>query len=141
MKTDPTGNQDEALHRVLQEWRADAALPPGFQDHVWLRIERVQAPATPSAWAAIIKCFEEQLAWLRIERAQASTASSAWAAIMHWIDTVLPRPALAASYVSALLVIGGTAGWTQAHQTSVHVREELGQRYVRAVDPYLAARE
>jgi hypothetical protein len=40
-----------------------------------------------------------------------------------------------------LLAAGLTAGWTQAHQKTIHVRDELGQRYVRALDPYLAPRE
>jgi hypothetical protein len=113
MKTDPPSNQDETLHKVLQEWRTQASLSPGFQEQVWRRIERAQASARPSMWAAI----------------------------SHWIETVLPRPALAGSYVAVLLAIGVTAGWTQARQETTHVRDELGQRYVRVLDPYLTPRE
>jgi len=113
MKTNQPGNQDETLHKVLQEWRTQAALPPGFQEHVWRRIEHAQAPAAPSVWAAI----------------------------SHWIGTVLPRPALAGSYAAVLLTIGATAGWAQAHETSARVKDKLGERYVRELDPYQAPRE
>ena len=112
MKTNQPGNHDDPLHKVLQEWRADTSLPTGFQEQVWRRIERAQASAAPSVWAAV----------------------------SNWIATVLPRPALAATYVAVLLAIGVTAGWTQAHQETHHVRDELGQRYVRVLDPYLAPR-
>lgn len=113
MKNSQPGNHDDPLHQVLQEWRPDASLPPGFQEQVWQRIERAQAPAAPSVWAVVT----------------------------HWVETVLPRPALAASYLAVLLIVGGTAGWAQAHQETAHVRDELGQRYVRVLDPYLAPRE
>src|SRR5882757_533301 len=105
MKTKEPDSHDAALRKVLKEWRTDAALPPRFQESVWQSIERKQAP-TPSMWDAVAR----------------------------WIGTVLPRPALAASYVALLLVIGGTAGWTQAHQTNARVKSELGARYVHALD-------
>ena len=113
MKTDQPGNEEQALRKVLQQWRAEASLPPGFQEHVWRRIERTQAPAAPPVWAAISR----------------------------WIEMLLPRPALTASYVAGLLTIGVTAGWAQAHETSARVKNELGQRYVRVLDPYQAPRE
>lgn len=113
MKTSEPDNQDDALRKVLREWRPAISLPPRFQEQVWQRIERAQSPAPPS---------------LRL-------------VIAHWIGAVLPRRALAASYVAALLVVGVTAGWVQAHQATAHVRDELGQRYVRVLDPYLAPRE
>jgi hypothetical protein len=53
----------------------------------------------------------------------------------------LPRPALAASYVAILLAIGVTAGWTQARHETARVKGELGQRYIRVLDPYQAPRE
>jgi hypothetical protein len=113
MKTSEPSNHDEPLRKVLKEWRCDAPLPPRFQEQVWQRIERAQAPATPSVWAFI----------------------------SHWIGTVLPRPALAASYVALLLTVGVTAGWAQARQESARVKDELGQRYVRVLDPYQAPRQ
>src|SRR5438445_13612530 len=102
MKTDEPGNHDEALSKVLKEWRTDASLPPRFQEGAWRRIERAQAPAAPSVWATIA----------------------------HWIGTVLPRPALAASYVAILLAIGVTVGWAQAHQETRRVKKnEYARRF------------
>ena len=112
MKTTDPGNHDEPLRRVLKEYRADAPLPPRFQEQVWQRIARAQAPAPPSVWAVF----------------------------SHWISTALPRPALAASYVAILLAVGGTAGWAQGRQESARLKNALGQRYVRVLDPYQAPR-
>ena len=113
MKANEPGNHDEPLRKLLKEWRTDAPLPPRFQETVWQRIERAQAPVPPSVWAAIA----------------------------HWIGTVLPRPALAVSYVAVLLTIGVTAGWAQARQETARIHDELGQRYVRVLDPYQAPRQ
>ena len=110
MNTREPANNDEALRKVLQEWRMEASLPPRFQEAVWRRIERAQAPAAPSAWRVIT----------------------------HWISSILPRPALAAAYLAILLTIGATAGWSQARQESARVRGELGERYIRGLDPYAA---
>jgi hypothetical protein len=112
MKINAPNNRDEALRKLLKEWRTETALPPRFQEQVWQRIEGAQAPASPS---------------LRL-------------VIAHWIEAILPRPALAVSYVVVVLVVGVTAGWAQARQTNTHVRDELGQRYVRILDPYLTPR-
>lgn len=109
--TRPT-DDDEAISKVLKEWHSDAPLPPRFQEQVWRRIELAKTPAVPSVWAVIA----------------------------HWVGTVLPRPALAAAYVAVLLTIGVTAGWAQARQETARVKDELGQRYVRVLDPYLAPR-
>src|SRR5206468_7552085 len=112
MKTNEPGNHDEALRKVLKEWRTEVALPPRFQEQVWQRIERAQSQAV----------------------------SSVLAVIAHWVGTVLPRPALAVSYVAVLLTTGVTVGWAQARQETARVKDELGQRYVRVLDPYLAPR-
>jgi hypothetical protein len=112
MSTNEPGNQDAALGKLLHEWRADAPLPPHFQ----------------------------QAVWRRIEGAQASRASSVWTAIAGWIGTALPRPALAAAYVAILLTLGVTAGWTQARQETARVKNELGERYIRTLDPYQVPR-
>ena len=113
MKTNKPGNHDDALRKVLKEWRPDVALPPRFQESVWQCIERTQASTTPSVWVVVA----------------------------HWIGTMLPRPAMAAAYVAILLVVGATAGWTQAHQTNIRVNNELGARYVQQLDPYQAVRQ
>lgn len=113
MKTNKPDNHEDALREVLKEWRTDAALSPRFQESVWQSIERAQASAAPSMWDAVAR----------------------------WIGTMLPRPALAVSYIALLLVIGGTAGWTQAHQTNARVKSELGERYVHELNPYQATRQ
>ena len=115
MKANEPGDHEEALRKVLKEWRVGAALPPRFQEEVWRRIEQA-------------------------ERAPAPIAPSVRAFITHWIGTVLPRPALAASYVAILLAIGVTAGWAQAHRETRRVKNELGERYVRVLDPYQTPR-
>jgi hypothetical protein len=108
----PSDN-DKSLTDLLAHWKVDAALPPRFHEGVWSRIERAQVPAEPSVWAVIT----------------------------HWIGSVLPRPALAASYIAILLTIGLTAGWTQARQETARAKGELGGRYVRVLDPYQAPRQ
>ena len=113
MKPNEPGEYDEPLHKVLQEWRVEAPLPSRFQESVWQRIEPAQTTATPSVWAIIV----------------------------HWIGTVLPRPALAVSYVAVVLTIGATAGWAQARQEAARLHDELGHRYVRLLDPYQAPRQ
>jgi hypothetical protein len=112
MTTNDSGEHDEALRKLLKEWRTEAPLPPHFQENVWQRIEHTQGSARPSLWTVII----------------------------HWIGTELPRPALAASYVAVLLAVGVTAGWAQGRQQTARVKDELGQRYVRVLDPYLTTR-
>jgi hypothetical protein len=111
MKTDPS-NHDEELSKLLKEWCSEAAVPPRFQECVWQRIERTQL----------------------------STTHSAWAVVAHWIGTVLPRPALAASYCAILLTVGITAGWAQARQETARVKGQLGERYVQVLDPYQTPR-
>jgi hypothetical protein len=113
MTTNEPDNNDEALRKFLKEWRADTSLPPQFQEGVWRRIERTRAPTVPSAWAVI----------------------------SHWVGTILPRPALAASYVALLAAIGLIAGWTQAREETARVHGELGQRYVHVLDPYQTPRQ
>ena len=110
---EPESENPEPLRRVIREWKVAEPLPPHFQEGVWRRIEQAQTRHPVSAWAAVA----------------------------NWIATVLPRPALAASYVAVLLAIGVTAGWAQARQETARVHDELGQRYVRVLDPYLAPRQ
>jgi hypothetical protein len=111
MNTNEPGKHDEALHGLLKEWRTDAPLPARFQESVWRRIERAQTPATPPFWEVVT----------------------------GWIGTMLPRPALAAAYVAILLTVGVTTGWTQARQETARVKGELGDRYIRVLDPYQAS--
>jgi hypothetical protein len=113
MSTNEPGKQDEALGRLLQEWRANAPLPAQFRQAVWRRVDQAPAPAAPSVWTAVIT---------------------------HWVGTALPRPALAASYLAILLTLGVTAGWTRARQETARVKGELGERYLRVLDPYAVPR-
>ena len=101
---------DDPLRGVLREWHVDAELPPRFRENVWRRIERA-----------------EELK---------SAVNSRWSRVMNWIDTMLPRPALASSYVAILLVAGAMIGWTHARQESVRINDHLSAQYVRSVDPY-----
>src|SRR5258706_5159685 len=105
------GNHDE-LPKALKEWRSDARLPPRFQEQVWQRIERAQTQSVHP-----VRAF-----------------------IDHWVGAMLPRPALAASYLAVLLSVGLTAGWAQARRETARVKDELGLRYVRVLDPYQAPR-
>ena len=113
MKNKNSGNQDEAFRKLLKEWKTEASLPPRFHEAVWRRIERS-------------------------ERVQRESAPSLWSVVVNWIGATLPRPALAASYFAILLTIGVTAGWAQAQQETARVKSELGERYVRVLDPYQA---
>lgn len=113
MNTIQPNEDDKKLSKLLHEWKVEASLPPRFQEQVWRRIEKAEhAPSAPSAWTVIA----------------------------HWVGTVLPRPALAASYVAVLLAIGVTAGWAQAQQETAQVKADLADRYVRVLDPYQAPR-
>lgn len=111
MKINEGGKKDEPLSRLLKEWRTDVSLPPRFQESVWRRIEDV-------------------------EKAQAPNPPSVWTVMAHWIGTILPRPALAVSYMSILLAVGLTVGWAQGRLESTRVKDELGQRYVHVLNPY-----
>ena len=101
----------DPLEELLQSWRVNVSLPPGFERNVWQRIDRTR-PVPAQSIGEIIR---------------------------NWIANALPRPALAATYVAALMVIGVGVGWSQAQQDSARLKGELGQRYVQVLDPYLSA--
>lgn len=111
MKTNKP-NDDAPLDALLQEWKPQSSLPPRFQEHVWRRIERAETAPAPSVSLATV--------------------------FANWIATMLPRPAFATAYVSVLLVIGASVGWSQARQETARVASSLSTRYVQAVDPYQA---
>ena len=110
MKTNEPRDRDEPLRKLLKEWRSDAALPPRFEEAVWRRIEA----ESPSATAE----------------------TSGWTILTRWISTMLPKPAVAASYFAVVLAIGISAGWSQAREETERVKDELAERYVRVLDPY-----
>ena len=112
MKAESSNNQDEALRKVLKEWCVEAPLPPRFQEQVWRRIERVQSTSVPSLLGVVSR----------------------------WVEMIAPRRGLAAAYLAGLLAIGITTGWVNARHETARVKNELGQRYVRLLDPYQAPR-
>ena len=103
---------DEKLSSLLREAKADAPLPPRFQEGVWRQIES-NAPA-------------------RVKKASLRDVFA------HWLGAILPRPAMATAYIAVLLTVGITVGWTQAQQTNARVKADLSDRYVSVLDPYQA---
>ncbi len=111
MKTNKP-NDDAPLDALLQEWKVKPSLPPRFNEQVWRRIERAETAPAPSVSLATV--------------------------FANWIATMLPRPALATAYVTVLLAIGASVGWSQARQETARVSSDLSARYAQAVDPYQA---
>lgn len=114
MKAEARIEQDAGLNALLRECKVVATLPPRFQEGVWRRIARQEEQ--PSVFFTVRTQF------------------------VRWINTMLPRPALAVSYVAILLVVGASVGWAQARQEKARVNGELSLRYVQSVDPYQANR-
>lgn len=114
MNTNHPNENDPALRAALREWRVCDPLPPQFQEQVWRRIERAETPTV--------------------------VARPLWSLMNDWVAALLPRPALAVAYVTVLLVIGATAGWSQAREETARTSQEMSARYVRTVDPYQAVR-
>lgn len=114
MNTNHSNENDPALRGALKEWTLTTPLPPRFQEQVWRRV--AQAEATTGS------------------------SSPIWASMTDWIATILPRPALAVAYVTVVLAVGATVGWTQGRQETARFGDELSVRYVRVVDPYQAVR-
>lgn len=106
----PEDPNDEALSKVLREWSVRASLPPGFNNRVWRRL--AHAEAAPPSIRQILG---------------------------YWIGNLLPRPALAASYVALLVSIGASAGWVRGLEKNSEIKERLSERYVQVLDPYRAA--
>jgi hypothetical protein len=112
MKTDNSSENHVPLRALLQEWKPEASLRPRFQEQVWWRIERAETAPVPSISLATV--------------------------VANWITNLLPKPALATAYVTALLIIGASIGWSQARQQTTSVTGELSARYAQKVDPYQA---
>ena len=112
MKTNNSNENHAPLRALLKEWKPEASLPPRFQEQVWRRIERAETAPAPSVSLATV--------------------------FANWISNMLPKPALATTYVTVLLVVGASVGWSQARQETARVTGELSARYAQAVDPYQA---
>jgi hypothetical protein len=111
MKPERSSENHESFRRLMREWPVHAPMPPRFQEEVWRRIER----------------------------AEVTTEAFSWSAMMNWFLGALTRPALAAAYVSALLVLGLFAGYWHALADTTSWDKALAIRYVQAVDPYQQA--
>ena len=110
MTTNPSNDDDSALRALLREWKTDPTLPPRFNDRVWRRIDLAEAaPAPDTSIAALLS---------------------------HWIATLLPRRVPATAYLAFLLVVGASAGWSQARHETARVNSNLSTRYVHLVDPF-----
>lgn len=110
--TEPSENP-EPVRRLLAGWKVSAPLPPRFQEAVWRRIEQLDAqPDLPPWWDLLAR-----------------------------LVGALPRPAVAATYVLALLVLGGVTGYWQARMESARIDGSLSLRYVQSVDPYQSPRQ
>jgi hypothetical protein len=97
---------DDPLSKLLHEWKVATPLPLGMQDQVWHRIER------------------------------ANTRQAPWVLILRQVSSLFTRPALAAGYVTFLLVAGLAAGYWQARAANAQVDVQLSSRYVQMIDPY-----
>ena len=104
---------DDSLNKALQSWRIKATLPLRFQEQVWQRIAIAESKATPTWWQTLL---------VRIE----------------WAFT---RPALAASYVAVLLLLGLATGYEQAGHRASQVESQARALYVQSVDPYQMPRD
>ncbi|ODU25146.1 MAG: hypothetical protein ABS95_00970 [Verrucomicrobia bacterium SCN 57-15] len=112
MKPNQKPESDEQLSKLLREWQPATSLPPRFQEAVWRRIEQTEATAKLSFWHVVT----------------------------HWVDNTFRRPALAVSYVAVLLVLGLSAGYLQARDTSSRTLAQMRTAYVQSIDPYQAPR-
>jgi len=110
MKEKPS-ESEEPVRKLLHEWKVGAPLPPRFSERVWQRIERAQAQVRPSPLDAL----------------------------RAWLANVMPRPAVAFSYIVILFMVGIVTGQWQARVKTEELHSNLSQRYVQSVDPYQKA--
>ncbi len=108
MKPENLNNEEARLQEVLQAWDVKESLPPRFQERVWQRIARQEAPEPARLWSGLVA----------------------------WLSQAMARPSLAAAYVAVLLMAGLTAGYWHARVDNAQTAEQLGERYVRMMDPY-----
>lgn len=109
MSTKQNPDKDDALDKVLRQWRVEAPLPPGFQEQVWRRIARAEQQEEPALWTMLNRLIE-----------------------------VLPRPKVALVYLAVFLAFGVAAGSLTAQARSNRMESALSLRYVQSIDPYRA---
>jgi len=100
--------QNEKLRLLLKQWKSGAALPPRFEEEVWLRIERAEAqrPVSPVA-----------LIWV-------------------WITAKLTRPGFAVGYVALFLFLGISAGSLRGRAELKQISALLRQQYFQMLEPF-----
>ncbi len=104
----PEPNPSGDLHTLLQRWKIDATLSPGFQKRVWSKIS--QPHRSPG---------------LRL-----------WQGVIRYLDTAFARPLPAFSCIASLVALGAVLGFVRAENKAFDARAELAARYVQSVDPY-----
>lgn len=109
MNQENAPGHNESLRRLLRKWELSDPLPAAFQAEVWHRIS---------------------------VSARRESAPRVWSSLALWLEHLLARPRLAAGYVALLLIVGLTAGWSQARRETAQWDDRLGWRYVQSVDPY-----
>jgi len=103
--------QDESaahLGHALREWKVSTPLPVRFKDHVWQRIERAEPRQSVTPWDLL----------------------------RDWLEAKVRQPVFAISYVTALLVLGLSAGYWRARVDTSKMESSWQARYVQSVDPY-----
>lgn len=108
----PESENPELLRKAMREWRVTEPLPPRFQEGVWRKIQQADSSAKPA------------------------TTTTLWPVFKAWLASMLPRPAVAVAYVAALFAVGTASGYWQARSQTSRSHEQMGTRYVQAVDPY-----
>ncbi len=108
MDVQDSNQTDPLLRTTLRTWEIKEALPPRFEEQVWQRIARQET--------------QLRVKW--------------WSNLSSWLNRVMARPTLAASYITVLLAAGLLAGYWQARVANAHVSEQLSTRYVQLLDPY-----
>jgi hypothetical protein len=104
---------DAKLSAALRQWNVTEALPPRFQEQVWQRIARAEAPRPGNPWLEI----------------------------QQWLAGLLMRPSWAVSYAVILLTLGVAGGYWQARLGTERANESLSARYVQMLDPYQIPRQ
>ena len=99
-----------SLHQLLQTWRTELSLPPGFQQGVWRRISILEE--TSSSWSAL------DVVW-------------------RWLDG-LRRPALASAYLAVLIAAGAGLGYWKSERYVQQTEHSWRAAYLQSVNPYAA---
>lgn len=110
MNANQDPEKDQAVDSALKEWVVDAPLPPRFQEQVWQRIARAEAGPEDSI--------------------------TLWKWLLRLLETSLPRPRFAYSYVAILVLVGVVSGALAAQHATHRLNAALGAQYMQSVDPF-----